>query len=94
MWLLIPLLFLLLPDPAWAGAAKDTFGAGGPGLPIVQIFFIGTAGYLFALILQAFKLGQIAGLVKLLTFFCCILVGVGVIVKVFKAVTGALGIEL
>lgn len=73
--------------PAFAGmdsigkAAGLTFGAGSPGLVIIQLMLIAVVGWLAGYIASAVGKGQIAGMIHIATVFTCITLVAGVAIN-------------
>ncbi|MDZ4042535.1 MAG: hypothetical protein U1D96_03470 [Eubacteriales bacterium] len=81
-------------QPAWAGAAADTFGAGGPGLALVQLLLLAAFGTLLSYVVSALGHGQIASMVKLLTVFGCISLVINVVWSTIATIASVFGVQL
>lgn len=93
LWVIVFLL-TLVAEPAYAGAASQTFGSGGPGLAIVQLVLMAAFGSLCYIVAGALGQGQIANMIKLVTVFSCIALVIGVVWKAIAAIAKAFGVEL
>lgn len=90
----LTLIFSLSVLPAYAGAVAQTLGPGGAGFAIVSLLVMAAFGALAYMITSALGMGQIAGMIKLVTVFSCISLVVGSIWKAISAVAKAFGIGL
>lgn len=87
-------IVLMTAQPAFAGAAAQTFGPGGPGLAIVQLVLMAAFGSLCYIVAGALGQGQIANMIKLVTVFTCIAIVIGVVWKAIAAIATAFGVTL
>lgn len=85
---------MVVAQPAWAGAAAETMGPGGPGFAVVQLMLVAAFGALCFYITQALSLGQVAGMIKLVTVFTCIGIVISAVWSAISAVASFFQIQL
>lgn len=61
-------------------------GPGGPGFAVVQLMLVAAFGALCFYITQALSLGQVAGMIKLVTVFTCIGIVISAVWSAISAV--------
>ena len=79
---------------AQAGLAAETFRLGGAGGAIVQLLLIASVGKLSQYFAGAFKQGQIADMISLLTVLGCIGVIIDVVWKLLSQIATVFGFQL
>lgn len=79
---------------AHAGLAAETFRLGGAGGAIVQLLLIASVGKLSQYMAGAFRQGQIADMIGLLTVLGCIGVIIDVVWKILTQIASIFGFQL
>lgn len=72
--------------------ARQTFGAGGVGMAIVQLMLLSIVGWLCGYLARAAGKGQVASMIDAATVFTCIILVVSVAFRAVAAVASQIGL--